>query len=707
MKHHPFHKRIVELLTDREDAALSPNEIARALKLRGKNLKKLQKWLHELTADGDIVRIRHDRYGLGREADLVTGRLAVLRSGDGIVTSADGRTQLHVPERDLETALPADTVVARLNPEVRVAGRPTGKVIRVVNRERREIVGTLRATRRFLYVVPVDPSYRQDIYVPAANGAAQNDRVVVRLAGWENRHVSPEGEIVEVLGPADRPSLDTTAVMRHYGLPNRFPAPVMREAEGASARMERPGSRRDLRDRFVLTIDPARARDFDDALSLETGPNGERVLGVHIADVAHFVPPGSALDAEARRRGNSVYLPDHVVPMLPEQLSNRICSLKPGEDRLAFSVFLTVSAAGSVRAAEFARTTIRSRVRLTYEQVLAVLSDGGSAAATELPGETVDRLRALSRLAQQFRRRRFARHALELDVPEPEISLNRDGSVSGIRLVTDDISHQLVEECMVAANEAVARRLAERRVPLIYRVHEPPAEEKIEALSAELAELGYEPGDLRNRRNLADFVRSVKDDPLAYHVRVAVLRSMKRALYSSLPGKHFGLAKSCYAHFTSPIRRYPDLVVHRQLAADLAGEHPRCYTRDDLDEIAPSCSRTEWTADEAERSIIEIKKYRFLDAQLRRKRPLAYEAAVVKVMNFGLFVEVLDLQLQGLVHVSALSDRFVRYRPRSRALQAGRKTYKRGDRLSVIVSNVDFDKRRVDFALADRATIPS
>ncbi len=686
----------------------SANEISSALQLRGAQKKQLQKVLNELLLAGEIVRIRGQRYSIGAEADLATGRLDVSKRGDGYVQGAGGSCVAFVPRSALGTALPGDTVVVRVGREL--AERITddrvrvGRVIRILARAQREIVGTLKRTDRFFYVIPMDPRYKKDFYVPEAAGAEIGDRVIIRFAGWDDPHINPEAEIVESLGPADSPSQDTLAAIRHYGLPDEFPPSVLAEAETVSGQLERPGQREDLRHLFILTIDPAKARDFDDALSMERDEKGRRVLGVHIADVSHFVRPRSDLDKEACLRGNSVYLPDRVIPMLPEQLSNGVCSLRPDVERLAFSVFMTVDDKGQVVSSRFARTRIRSRRRFTYEEVMPVLVGENPKGVGK---QAARLLRDLHQLAQQLRKRRFARHALELDAPEPEVQVDTQGVTTGIRMVANDESHQLVEECMVAANEATARELSDQAIPSIYRVHAPPSAEKMQDLTAELSGLGFEPGDLTNRRNLARFLRSVKGDARADYVRLAVLKSMNRAEYSPDRAEHFGLSKQYYGHFTSPIRRYPDLIVHRQLGALLlkharpdAKRGPRLYGKDELEKVSVACSDTERRADEAERAVVEIKKYRFLKQQLDSGNPETYEAVVVSVMNFGLFVEIPALQVQGLVHVRELSNGFVRHSRTNQSLRAGKKRYVVESRLLVVIANVDMEGRKLDFALA-------
>jgi ribonuclease R len=673
-------QRIVELLARGRNAPLSAGEICSALELKGKARKQLAKWLHDLVFRGLVAQVRGNRYALSAAMDLVTGRLAVSRSGDGRVRDEAG-----------------DTVTVRVDAAAGSGrrGGPTGAVIRVHERRRRDIVGTVRSTGSFLYVVPVDPSYKHDFYVTASNGARVGERVVLRFENWANRHVNPEGEIIERLGPEDRPSTDTAAVIRHFGFPDRFPAECQEEAEAASGRMADAGERLDLRERFVVTIDPERARDYDDALSLERDAEGRRVLGVHIADVSHFVPPGGALDAEARRRGNSVYFPDRVIPMLPEQLSNGVCSLNPGTDRLAFSVFIVFDDSGKPGAVRFERSVIRSSRRLTYGEVQEALDGRGSLGAAE-----DGLLRALDGLARRLRAARFARHALDLDIPECEFDVAPDGSLAGVRLVRGDASHQLVEECMVAANEAVATELARRGGGLISRFHDDPHSVRLEDLAMHVASLGIRHGDLRQRENLAALLAAVRGDALEQHVRMAVLRSMNRAVYDAERTGHFGLAKNYYAHFTSPIRRYPDLVVHRALAAALGKGEGKRYAKAELAAIADECSRTEQTAEEAERTLEEMMKLRYLARELASGKPEPREAVVVDVVNFGLFVELTDFQIRGLVHASAISERFARYSRRRRTLRAGSDTYGIGRAVTVKVAKVDMDKRQIDFALA-------
>ena len=625
------------------------------------------------------------RRQMPRETGTMTGRLRMARNGAGYLVDPETDKAVWIEERDLGTALPDDTVTVKLK-----GAGDEGVLIRIDERAPRAIVGTITAVGRFTRVQPLNPAYRQEFTVPDAKGARVGDRVVMRLVRWECRHLAPEGEVTDIIGPKDDPSLDTLAVMKQYDLPESFPRGVLDAAEHVSARLAEPGKRLDLRRKFIFTCDPASARDYDDALSLETDKQGNRVLGVHIADVSHFVTPGSALDKEAYRRSTSVYLVDKVVPMLPEQLSNGVCSLVPGQDRLAFSVFLTFDAKGNCTARRFAKSVIRSKARFTYEQVMEVISSKQGLKPIERKT-----ILAIHELAQQLRRNRFAAGALDMDVPEAQILIDEKGMMTGIEVRPYDESHQLVEECMVAANEAVAKELWTRGVKILARLHEPPDPEKLEDLRANLAKLGISCGDLNQQKNLARFLEKIKGSPLEGTLSVMVLRSMKRALYSAEQIGHFGLAKKFYAHFTSPIRRYPDLVLHRQLASWISGGGGR-LDFGWLKRAAQNASEREQVADDAERALDEIKKYRYLEEDLRT-RGSAFDAVVAKCTRYGLFVDLPALAVGGMVHISKLADDFVRFDEFHETLAGGGRTWAVGAKLKVRVEKVDFDRRQVDF----------
>ncbi|MGI6497126.1 MAG: ribonuclease R family protein [Kiritimatiellia bacterium] len=678
------------------------DEIGAILGYRGKRRSRLVKLLKGLVAEGAVQERASGHFALGKGAGLITGRLSAVRSGNAYLDDPASGRSYRISAEDLATALHGDTVEIR--PVVGAAARghaSAAKVVRVVRRAARDIVGTLVKAGRTLYVLPLDPIYRRDFRVKDAHGAKEGDRVVIRFQEWAHRDADPEAEIVDVIGPAYKPSLDTEAVCRQYGLPGDFPAKAVREAETVSGLLASPGRREDLRDLYTLTIDPPTARDFDDAISMTRDKRGRRVLGVHIADVAHFVRKGGALDAEARERGTSVYLVDRVIPMLPEQLSNGVCSLRPGEDRLCLSAFLAFDDAGKQVACRFAKTVIRSRLRLDYGQALDMIEGRAVADLPDPPAEALATVRAADALARQLREARMRAGALDLEVPECEIVLDAEGRMTGVRLTPSDPSHQLIEECMVAANEAVASALQSRGIRILSRLHEPPDPEKMEELSASLAALGFRAGSLKDPRILSRFLASTAGHPLRDQAHTLTLRSLKRAVYSADASGHFGLAKKHYAHFTSPIRRYPDLVLHRQLAGLLSGGPSRASLPvPQLASLAELATDREQRADDAERALLEIKKFRFLQQQIDDRSLDTYEAAISRVTNFGIFVDVRVLQLGGLVHVGGLSRRALRYDRLKETLSDGRTTFRVGDVVRVQVERVDFDQRRVDFSLA-------
>ena len=637
-------------------------------------------------------------------ARLVTGVLSLSRGGVGFVSPDGGGDDVLIPEgRALGGALPGDRVEIALVPPERGALRPTGRVVRIVERGARDVVCTLRRAGRAWTAVPLVPFGGRTFRVEDPGAAREDDRVVVRFSSWEDPRRDPVAAVVAVVGPADNPSLDTVAVEREYDLPGPFPPEVEAEAQRVSALLSAPGPREDLRGETIVTIDPVTARDYDDALSLSVDEKGRRILGVHIADVSHFVRPGSALDAEARRRGTSVYLVDQVLPMLPEQLCNGVCSLVEGEDRLAFSAFLTFDASGAMVGRRFARTVIRSARRLTYAQALGFIE------AKDEPTDGVRRLvRDLHALSRQLRRNRFARFSLDISSPELEVTLAPDGRLASIGPAEHNVAHELVEEAMIAANEAVATELAYHRIPHLCRFHDVPDPEKMDALEAALRALGIRTGALRDAGAIVRLLKAVRGTPLEYYVSMMVLKSMKRAEYSADDEGHFGLAKRYYSHFTSPIRRYPDLVLHRQLAALLAGDRAAQPSLDDLRAVAASSTKTEFRADQAERALVEIKKFRWLEERLAAGDPPELDGVVVKCLPYGAFVELPSLMLDGMAHVSTMSSHFVRFdRDRERLVAPGEFDLGPGSRVRVLVTAVHFDDRRIDFKVTDFDPDPS
>jgi ribonuclease R len=721
-------EQILGLLARKDYRPLNKIDIARKLGLTGAGQVALRKSLRELERAGEIARIRKNRYVLPAEADLVTGKLSIHQAGYGFLAlEPPGGTDVFIAAENIGTAMHGDRVVARISrdePYRRIKGRREGRVIRILERAHDTIVGTLQRSRNFYYVVPDDPRIVHDVYVGQVSNSPQDeravaglplatskvtpqigDKVVVRLEAWESRHVNPEGEIIEVLGPASAPGIDMLSIIRKYHLPTEFPMDVLDQAKGIPETVDARQfeGREDLRGEFIVTIDPDDARDFDDAIQVEKIGSGWR-LGVHIADVAAYVEPDSPLDREARRRGNSVYLPDRVIPMLPERLSNGVCSLKPGVDRLTHSVFIQFDKRGSAKSARFTRSVIRSAHRLTYKQAYTIL--------TAPPADQLgERLHLAWELAAVLRKKRFEHGALDLDFPEVKVWVDKDGRPVKLERVENDESHQLIEEFMLVANEAVASELKKRAIPTVYRIHEIPDPEKLAEYREFVLGFDYRVGDLTHRAELQRLVASFRGKPEEQALKVALLKSLKRARYSPQPLGHYGLAKANYLHFTSPIRRYADLVVHRALARDSAGAGGRparsasaLYQPDmaEIASIAEHVSTTERTAADAEGDAIQMKKLEFFQRQLDERKPQTFRASIVDVRNYGLMVELPDALVTGLVHVSSLMDDFYVFEPARRQLigRRSRKRFSVGDELSVFVVRVDAFKRQVDFAIA-------
>ncbi|MBU6182990.1 MAG: ribonuclease R [Verrucomicrobia bacterium] len=678
--------------------------LAAALDLPPAWRPKLQSLLADMERCGDIARIRKDRYIVPKEADLFTGTIQFHANGSAHVLSekAGGRDLLIRGENTL-TAMHGDRVVARIGAPPPEPGffrgperQPEGRVIRILERANETIVGTLQRSKNFFYVVCDDPRFVHNLYVkpPAPPLPAKpGDKVVAKLEAWPSRHVNPEGRIIEVLGAADAPGVDMLSIIRRHRLPLEFPADVRRDAERTPPEVSPhdASSREDLRGAFVFTIDPDDARDFDDAVNIERTPAGWRV-GIHIADVSHYVKPGTPLDREAVARGNSTYLADRVIPMLPEALSNGVCSLKPHVDRLAFSVFAEVSEKGKILSARFAKTVIRSAARLTYREALAILKKPPG------PDTLSQSVHTAWELSSTLRKKRFAAGSLELDFPEIKVWLDKNGRPERLERVENDISHQLIEELMLLANELVARELKHRRQPALYRIHENPDPDRLEEFREFALTQGVRAGDLTQRAEIVKILAAIRGKPFAPAVRIALLKSLKRARYFPEPVGHYGLAKPDYTHFTSPIRRYSDLVVHRALERRL-GLTKKGPESTELAALSDHISATERTSAEAEKESVRLKKLEYFQLQLKTDRPQRFEALVIDVRNFGAFVELPEFLLTGLVHISSLEgDFYVHDAARARLVaRRSKKTIALGDKIQVAVARVDMFKQQVDF----------
>lgn len=679
---------------------LKAKELARALDIPTERYRDLRDRLRAWEKEGALYRNRAQRYAVPSEIHLVVGTLQVVRSGDAFLHPEDPRSMdVYVSQRHLESAMDGDRVAVRI--EARPTGRnPVGRVVKILERGRPTVVGRYQRTKRFGFASPLDHRVGRDILIPhGAEGEARaGDIVVVRIQQFGDTRRNAVGEVEQVLGPMEAPGVDVLAILHGHGLPRAFPEEVEKAAEAAAARSREPGDREDLRHLFAFTIDPATARDHDDALSLEALEGGDAEVGIHIADVSHFVEEGSPLDLEALRRGTSVYLVDQVVPMLPHLLSSDLCSLREGEDRFALSLLVRLSPKGEIRGHRYARSLIRCRHGLHYEQVQGILEDTGSVS------EEVDGVvRRLHELAQALRRQRDARGSLDFDLPEARVVLDDEGVPIDIQRVVQLDSHRLVEDFMVLANEIVARDAVKRKITLPFRIHEPPPDDRLEDLRQFLGPMGMSPGrpgDGVKPRQLQAVLERVRGKPEEQLVSTVILRSMSRARYAPANEGHFGLASRAYLHFTSPIRRYPDLVVHRIVKEVLVdGGAPSRTRAESMSEVCDRASERERVAQQAERDSIEMKKIEYMHRHLGDD----FEGTIAGVTAFGFFVLLDRVFVEGLVHVSTLGDDYYAFLPEAYALVGERngRRFRIGDRVRVRVARADKEERQIDFLLLE------
>ena len=634
--------------------------------------------------------------------DVVRGRVIAHRDGYGFLSRDDGGEDVYLPVREMHGLMHGDRVACELRLSRRggrLEARRSGVVVEVLERGTRTVVGRLLRTGGMAFVTPDRRNRHQDVLIPEGQGA-DGEMVVAEIvdtpaADWRN--AGPIGRIVERLGDPERPGMAAEIALRSHAIPHVWPDDALAEAARIPLEIEEDaaGDRLDLRPVPLVTIDGADAKDFDDAVHCAPRPGGWK-LTVAIADVSHYVPPGSALDREAQLRGTSVYLPGRVVPMLPERISNGICSLNPEVDRLCLACELYVDPTGRVSRARFRDAVMRSRARLTYEEVEAAVFERDAAVRRRL-GPLVPHLEALREVHAALRRARRRRGAVDLELGEPRVVLAPGGEVSHVEAVPRLSSHRLIEECMIAANVAAARRLARGRTPFLHRVHPPPDEAGLRELGSHLRRIGvdFDPGEELRPAVLAEVAERTAGRPDAEVLHLVLLRAMAKAVYQPANVGHFGLALERYAHFTSPIRRYPDLIVHRALKGGCAG------TREEMAALGRSTSATERRAEEASRDAVS----RLVCQHLRTRVGEVFEGRISAVVSFGAFVRLQGLDVDGLVHVRALGGDWFRFDRTGQFLE-GRATGRRlsvGDEMAVRLTGADPDERRVHLEPVDAA----
>lgn len=691
-------KWILEYIRDHSDRPMKVRDLARAIGIKQPHYPHFRRTVKRLLDEGKLVRLKRNRIGLPDQMDLVTGTISVTRAGFGFVKCDNIDEEIYIAAQDILTAFGGDRVMARLKPGRGFKGKREGIVIKVIERKTRQLVGIFREGRRYNYVIPEIKNVTRDIYVgPGKSGQARDgEKVVVKIEAWEDPHLNPEGEIIERLGRPGDPGVDMLSIIRHYELPTEFPPEVEAGAEAAAEGwMEEVKRRPDLTGLTTFTIDPADARDFDDAVSIDR-VNGNFRLGVHIADVSHFVRGNTVLDAEAFERGTSVYFPDRVIPMLPERLSNDVCSLRPNRKRLTYSIFMDFDRSGNVVGYKLYPAVIRSRARLDYEEVQRFF-DGEE--ITPRVERVADSLKGMGKLARILHLKRKAAGSLDFDLPEAKIILDKQGNVIEIGNRIRLESHRLIEEFMLAANRQVALHFFRHAQPTLYRVHDRPDMEKLEAFAYLMSKFGYRfaVSPQMPAGDFSRFLDRVKGRPEEELINELLLRSMKKAVYQPENIGHFGLAFTHYLHFTSPIRRYPDLLVHRLLKHLKKGKFPVRLAQK-LVTLLPHAGRQssemERRAMEAERGAVKAKQVAYMAGQIGSE----YDGIISGVINFGFFVRLIGPECEGLVRASTIDDDYYRFDEEGYRLVGRRrgKSYRLGDKVRVGVMRVDVEAREID-----------
>jgi ribonuclease R len=697
---------ILDLMKE-EDRPLLLREILRQLGFQKEQRQKAREHLRHLADEGKVVRIRGNRYGLPSKMNLIVGRVKTHPDGYGFVLpEAEGEEDIFISSRNLKEAMHGDRVVARIE-SIRRKGKE-GSVIRILERKTRRVVGRFMRAKNYSYVIPEDERILQEVFIPEGETkrARPNQMVVAEITEYPTERARPEGRITHILGYPDDPEIEPQIIIHKYDLPHRFTSAALEEAQNISSApaSHEDQDRIDLRGIPTFTIDGENARDFDDAVSIQREKDGGAKLYVSISDVSHYVREETALDNEAYFRGTSVYFPDRAIPMFPPELSNEICCLHPRLDRLTLTAELRYDKNGERKGVQFYPSIIRSDERLTYTLVRRILVDGDEELRTKF-GHLLPSLELMVDLCQKLRRRRTERGAIDFDLPEPEVILNLQGETEDIIRAERNLAHQIIEEFMIAANEAVAHFMEEKELPFIYRIHEPPKKEAIAEFRRFISHLGYK--SIRPDRGMGkeldnspkEFQRVLSDakgKPEERVVNEVLLRSMKWAKYSAKNLGHFGLASDGYTHFTSPIRRYPDLIVHRLLKRVLSKKEVK-ISEEVLANKADHLSNRERVAMEAEREILNRYRVRFMKDKIGEE----FEGIISGVTAFGFFVELKDIFVEGLVRVTSLPDDYYQYHEKRYCLVGERthKTFRIGDEVRVRVDRVDVERRHIDFGL--------
>ena len=702
-------EQLLGLINDPHYNPLKREELALIFNIHPSEMPMFYNFLDELEEDGYIIKTKKGRVMSPNKMGLFVGKFVAHRKGYGFVESDEEFTQdLFIPKDDINGALHNDRVMAEIVTPATEDKRAEGKVIKIIKREVTRVVGLFQENKSFGFVVPDDKKFNQDIFIPKRgfNGAKNDDKVVCEITLWPQENRKPEGKIIEVLGKKGERGVEIDSIIRAHGLPEEFPKKVIDEANYVSSQdLEDEIARRlDLRHLDIFTIDGEDAKDLDDAISIEVLPNGNYKLGVHIADVTHYVREKSKLDKEALKRATSVYLVDKVIPMLPKQLSNGVCSLNPFEDKLTLSCIMEIDENGKVVNSEIAETVINSKARMTYTEVSDILEKDDEKLKQTFAKQVED-FKNAEKLARILMKRRERRGPMDFDFPEAKIILNREGKVVDIKCYERRISNKMIEEFMLVANETVAEHFYWLQLPFVYRIHETPSAEKMEDLNKFIATFGYHiKGDLEDvhPKEIQSLVEKIKGTKEEESISTIALRSMKQAKYSPQCIGHFGLAAKYYCHFTSPIRRYPDLQIHRIIKEQLNNKlnNKRQEQLSHIVEYASTqSSERERAAELAERDVHDFYKACYMADKVGQE----FDGVVSSVTSFGMFVE-LENTVEGLIRLANMRDDYYIYNQETYTIMGERshKTFKIGDTVRIKVDNVNVDFREIDFVLISK-----
>ena len=694
--------KILKLLRAKTNRPMKFSELMSLLSIPEKQRREFRAQLKEMASEGSVVKLRGGRYGLPDEMNLIPGVLSGHPDGYGFVITEDDSEDIYIGRHKLGGAMHNDHVLVRIESRVHRFGRQEGRIVRILERRTPTLVGLFEALRRDGWVIPSEHKYFQDVFVPGKEkkGAKPGQLVSVEIITYPTRHHPPVGRVIKVLGDANDPEVELRSIIHKFGVRQEFSPKIQKQVQKITGNISdrEKKQRRDLTGEMIFTIDGERAKDFDDAVSLEATGNGY-LLGVHIADVSHYVTENSPLDKEALERGTSIYYADGVIPMLPFELSNELCSLKPQQERLTLSASITFDKQGNVLDYEIFDSVIKSKFRFTYNQVAAMLETGSAEKKYEA---ALPVLQNMFELSQLLRKRRFQEGSVDFNIPEPEIVMGPKGQVENIVKAEHNVAHELIEEFMLAANRVVAEHLDKKNLPGIHRIHEPPDQDKLHRFQEFIKDIGFRLPSLSNVQSshLQKLLTRARGHAEERTLNLLLLRSLKKAVYSEKDPGHFCLGFEHYTHFTSPIRRYPDLATHRMIKTFLAKKKCTQQERKKLLPLsrnqAEQSSMREIKAVEVEREVANLRRAQFMADKVGKE----YSGHIVSVTGFGLFVELDEVFVEGLIHISSLGDDYYVYYEHEHMLkgQHKHKTYRIGDVLKVRVTRVDISKKQIDLS---------